>query len=319
MSPEKYLHDHPNFFDLVRIVAGERSIDPYLVEKDYWLSHSLYGLKKAGYDFQLKGGTSLSKGYGIIHRFSEDIDIHIVPPEGVQVRTLKNQDKERDRQSRKDFYDYLSANIRIPGIVNVSRDTMFDALPKYFSGGIRLYYDAKFPSDGSAKEGVLLEVGFDDIIPNQPLDISSWVLDFAMAKGVDVIDNRALQIQCYHPGYTFVEKLQAIVTKYRRHQESSDEFPPNFMRHYYDVFCLLQNEQVLAFIGTDQYAEHKKRRFPTIDLQQPLGENDALILAEEALRILYKKEYERRASLYYQGQPPFDEVMALLQKYRSRF
>lgn len=212
----------------------------------------------------------------------------------------------------------LSASIRIPGIVKVERDTLFDSLPKYFSGGIRLYYDAKFPSDGSAKEGVLLEVGFDDIIPNQPMDISSWMVDFALEKHVDVIDNRALHIQCYHPGYTFVEKLQAIVTKYRRHQDSSDEFPLNFMRHYYDVFCLLQNEQVQAFIGTHEYHEHKKRRFPPIDLLHPLGENDALLMADEARRMLYKKEYERRAALYYQGQPPFDEVLALLQKNLSR-
>jgi hypothetical protein len=318
MLPEIYLHEHHDFSDLIRVVAGERRIDPYLAEKDYWLAHCLYGLKRAGYDYQLKGGTSLSKGYGIIHRFSEDIDIHIVPPEGMQVRTLKNHDKERDRQSRKDFYDYLSTNIRIPGIVNVERDTMFDAFPKYFSGGIRLYYEAKFPSDGSAKEGVLLEVGYDDIIPNQPLDISSWALDFARAKHFEIIDNRALQIRCYHPGYTFVEKLQAIVTKYRRHQDSSDKFPPNFMRHYYDVFCLLHNEQVQAFIGTAEYNEHKKRRFPVIDLQYPLGENDALILAEDARRTLFRKEYERRAALYYQGQPPFDEVMAVLQNNLSR-
>ena len=106
MSPEIYLHERHDFSDLIRVVAGERRIDPYLVEKDYWLVHSLYGLQKAGYDFQLKGGTSLFKGYGIIHRFSEDIDIHIVPPQSVPVRTSKNHDKEKDRQSRKDFYDY---------------------------------------------------------------------------------------------------------------------------------------------------------------------------------------------------------------------
>ena len=69
--------------------------------------------------------------------------------------------------------------------MKVGRDTKFDTLPKYFSGGIRLYYDAKFPSDGSAKEGVFLEVGFDDVIPNQPLDISSWALDVALNKKVE--------------------------------------------------------------------------------------------------------------------------------------
>lgn len=38
---------------------------------------------KSGMAFELKGGTSLSKGFGIIHRFSEDIDIRIEPPEHV--------------------------------------------------------------------------------------------------------------------------------------------------------------------------------------------------------------------------------------------
>jgi hypothetical protein len=32
------------------------------------------------------------------------------------------------------------------------------------------------------------------------------------------------------------------------------------------------------------------------------------------MRVLYQKEYERRAALYYQGQPPFDEVLAVIQK-----
>ncbi|MGB9152140.1 MAG: nucleotidyl transferase AbiEii/AbiGii toxin family protein [Alphaproteobacteria bacterium] len=318
MPPEIYLHQHSDFSDLIRIVAGERKIDPYLAEKDYWLMHCLYGLKHAGYDFQLKGGTSLSKGYGIIHRFSEDIDIHIAPPQGMNVRTSKNHDKEKDRQSRKDYYDHLATSIRIPGVVKVERDTKFDSLPKYFSGGIRLYYDAKFPSDGSAKEGVLLEVGFDDVIPNKPLDISSWALDFALAKNVDVIDNRALQIPCYDPGYTLVEKLQAIVTKYRQHQTSGDEFPPNFMRHYYDVFCLLQNDKVQAFIGTAEYNEHKKRRFPMADLQNPLSKNEALVMSDATQRALYKKEYERRAALYYQGQPPFDDVLSIIRKNLTR-
>jgi predicted nucleotidyltransferase component of viral defense system len=58
---------------LIRIVAEQRGIDPALVEKDYWIMHSLYGLQKLGLTFELKGGTSLSKGFKIIDRFSEDI------------------------------------------------------------------------------------------------------------------------------------------------------------------------------------------------------------------------------------------------------
>lgn len=69
-----FLHEHEDFRDLLLITAEKEQIDPVLVEKDYWIMHILYGLKQLGYDFALKGGTSLSKGYKIIDRFSEDID-----------------------------------------------------------------------------------------------------------------------------------------------------------------------------------------------------------------------------------------------------
>ena len=39
--------------------------------------HVLWGLQAQGFAFELKVGTSLSKGFGVIHRFSEDIDIHV--------------------------------------------------------------------------------------------------------------------------------------------------------------------------------------------------------------------------------------------------
>ncbi len=78
--PTNYLHNHRQFPDLIRIVAEQKGIDPALVEKDYWIMHCLYGLKKQAFQFQLKGGTSLSKGFGLIDRFSEDIDMHINPP-----------------------------------------------------------------------------------------------------------------------------------------------------------------------------------------------------------------------------------------------
>lgn len=55
-----YLHNHENFKDLIELTAKEQGInDPYLVEKDYWIMHCLYGLSNFGLDMELKGGTSL--------------------------------------------------------------------------------------------------------------------------------------------------------------------------------------------------------------------------------------------------------------------
>ena len=82
MPPNPYLHERSDFSDLIRIVADEQGVIPALVEKDYWIMHCLhclYGLSAKGFAYELKGGTSLSKGYGIIQRFSEDIDIRIDP------------------------------------------------------------------------------------------------------------------------------------------------------------------------------------------------------------------------------------------------
>jgi hypothetical protein len=51
--PRDFLHNHPQFADLIRIVAEEEGIDPALVEKDYWIMHCLYGLQELGFIFQL--------------------------------------------------------------------------------------------------------------------------------------------------------------------------------------------------------------------------------------------------------------------------
>jgi predicted nucleotidyltransferase component of viral defense system len=88
-----FLHNHPEFPELIRIVAQQKGVDPALVEKDYWIMHGLYGLQQLSLTFELKGGTSLSKGFQIINRFSEDIDIRIEPPKDQDVTTGRNHDK----------------------------------------------------------------------------------------------------------------------------------------------------------------------------------------------------------------------------------
>ena len=316
MSPE-YLHDHPEFHDLLRAVEHQKSIDRALVEKDYWIMHCLYGLQKAGFEFELKGGTSLSKGHRIIHRFSEDIDIRIEPPDDMDVKTGKNHTKPAHCEGRRKYYDWLARKIKIDGITRVTRDAEFDN-ETYLSGGIRLEYGSAFPVPEGIKEGVLLELGFDDVTPNQPLDISSWAFDFAQEKGMKVKDNRALGVKCYHPGYTFVEKLQTVITKFRK-QQKIGLFPANLLRHYYDISCLLKNGAVQDFIGTRDYQAHKKKRFPAIDRQIPVSKQEALLLKDARTRKQYEREYKKTAVLYYQGQPLFDEVLGIIHENLERF
>lgn len=313
-----FLHDHPNFLDLIRQVGQELGIVPYLVEKDYWLMHSLWCLQQQGWSFQLKGGTSLSKGFHLIQRFSEDIDLRIEPPVGHNVNIGKNHDKLAHLASRQAYFDWLAQEMaarRMPGMVGIERDTEYDNV-KFRSAGIRLAYLVKTEYLQGVKEGILLEVGFDDTAPNTPCDISSWALDAALKSTVSVIDNRALGVLCYSPAYTFVEKLQTISTKFRNQQSLAQHsgnpagsFPKNFLRHYYDLYCLLGSPEVLAFIGTPAYQARKQERFPTAD-NQHIASNEAFLLNPPNVRALYTARYKETSGLYYAGQVPFNDLLA---------
>src|SRR5882757_2355355 len=287
-----YLHDHKEFPTLLTILEGETGILSGLIEKDYWIMHSLYGLKKQGYDFQLKGGTSLSKGFGLIDRFSEDIDLHINPPKELGINENPNNSNLKNIQKKKDYYDQLTNEIKIDGLIGIDRDLLFDDPKKYNSGGIRLYYKKLTGIIEGVKEGILLEAGYDTVSPNMPVTISSWAYNKAISiSNLEIIDNRAVGILCYDHRYTFVEKLQTIATKFRK-EMNTGEVPTNYMRQYYDIYSLLGDRRVQEFIGTDKYKQHKEDRFPEEDLKIPINENEAFLLSDKGIRERFQKRYE---------------------------
>lgn len=311
--PSNFLHEHKNFADLLNILEADTGILAGLIEKDYWIMHVLYGLKEQGFSFVMKGGTSLSKGYGIIDRFSEDIDIQIYPPDSLGVVSDPKKSNKGAVESRKNYYDWLAKEIKIEGITSIERDPAFDNERSYNSGGIRLFYKSFTSKVEGAKDGILLEVGFDTVTPNSALTISSWAYDRAANSKIKMKDNRAVDVACYHPGYTFVEKLQTIVTKFRGEQEKGEE-KPNLMRQYYDVYCLLNNSEVQRFIGTNEYIKHKEDRFTGKDKGVVIADNEAFHLRSPELRNRFKERYEATKSLYYKGQVPFEELLQRIQE-----
>lgn len=308
-----FIHNDPEFKDLLAIVSSKLGINVTLVEKDYWIMHSLYSLKQQGIDFELKGGTSLSKGYGIIHRFSEDIDIHIKTNFGLPIEG--KEDSTKVIKARKQFYDELANRIIINGINSIERDYEFDDPNKYRSGGIRLYYNAKTPILEGLKDGILLEAGFDTITPNSPLTISSWVWDHLVSinSHANYINNNATSVLCYHPGYTLIEKLQTIIRKFRNLNVSPNS--KNFLRQYYDVFCLLGSDIVKDFIGTEEYQVHKTKRIKGKDGLIPIDRHPAFLLDDLETRKALENKYISTEKLYYKGQPPFNEVVERIQSF----
>lgn len=305
-----YIHNDPEFNELLSIVSTKKGIDITLIEKDYWIMHALFSMQQLGIEFELKGGTSLSKGFGLIHRFSEDIDIHIRTNFGLEIEG--KEDKPKVRSARKEFYDVLANSISINGIIEIKRDHDFDDPEKYRSGGIRLYYQSYTPTLEGLKDGILLEAGFDTVTPNQPIDITSWIWEHLVSINASshYINNTAIGVQCYHPGYTLIEKLQTIIRKYRNKDNPGASDDKNFMRQYYDVYCLLGDSDIQSFIGSAEYLAHKAARIKGADKQIPLREHPALLLKETEFRESFKSRYQSTSKLYYNGQPDFEEVLA---------
>ena len=197
--PIDYLHNHKDFPALLNIVSDETGIQAGLVEKDYWIMHVLYGLKQQGFEFELKGGTSLSKGYHIIDRFSDDIDIHIKPPANIGINENPKNNKPNNIEARKRFYDWLAQEINIDEINHGERDHAFDDIVSYWSGGVRLIYQNKTEAIAGVKDCILLEAGFDKVTHNVKLTISSWAYDKAKTTGgIDIIYNRVFNFTIFN-------------------------------------------------------------------------------------------------------------------------
>ena len=228
----------------------------------------------------------------------------------------KNHDTDGHIESRCKFFEWVKNKIEIPGIVSVVRDTAHDDA-KCRSGGIRMHYRSDFSALPGIKDGILLEVGFDDTTPNQDVTISSWAYDHAASGKAPCRDTRAVGVKCYRIEYTFVEKLQAVSTKFRKQQEERGSFPTNFLRHYYDIYQLLGRPEVQTYIGTSEYEARKGQRFRQSD-NRKIKENEAFLLSNAATRELYAAQYQETKTLYYMGQVPFDEILARIAQHIDR-
>ena len=143
MSEKIFLHEDSSFYEIINIIFTKTGIPHQLIEKDYWLMHVLWALQNQGLIFELKGGTSLSKGWNIINRFSEDVDIKIFAPEGMVVYSSKNHTKPRHRENRKIYFAWLLDLLKIPGASYINRDTDFDD-HDLRNAGFRIGYQSQY-------------------------------------------------------------------------------------------------------------------------------------------------------------------------------
>jgi hypothetical protein len=241
-----FVHENAEeFADLVQIIVGETGMGRSIIEKDYWVTHVLWALSVSGLDVWFKGGTSLSKGFGLIERFSEDLDLKIEPGSVAALPIVSSWKSEGTKATaeRRAFFEQLSKVLAIPGCtIEIEQET----IDKSWRGAnLRVLYPGLFLGElPSAISGnVRLEVGSARVTPHVAQNLTSWIHEKLVA--IDVLaefgDNRAKSVRCVHPLVTLLEKLDAL----HRRFPNDKVVPAAFVRHYEDAARLIEGRAKL--------------------------------------------------------------------------
>lgn len=270
------------FNDALEATAQALKIDVLYVEKDYWVSYILKAISQSQYrDAAIfKGGTSLSKAYKLIERFSEDIDLAVITNE-----LSSNQIKSLIRKIEKDILDIHFKEIEIPHITSKGSE---------FRKTVYCYPKLKQGDFGHANENIILEINsFAKPHPYNLMEISSYVGEFLTQKAPLLVKEFELEpyfINVLDFRRTLCEKLSAIA---RASYESDAEYSQlkEKIRHFYDIHFLMQHYEIQDFIESEAFPqmmarvrEDDQRQFDTsmwtkIQLcETPIFQNPTVIL-----------------------------------------
>ncbi len=310
-----FVHEDPEFEQLLAIVARDAGISEALIEKDYWVTHTLWAIHETGLDIWFKGGTSLSKGFGVIKRFSEDLDLMILPgtmvglPE-VASWTSTNKGPVAQRQA---FYETLTQALFIPGLRVVrdrnrvdKRARNVDYLGHYPGSRLDQLASAMSPF-------VRLEVGHARVVPYVRIPLSSFVHDYLHTKELlgDYDKNRPRSVRCVHPLVTLFEKLDAMTRRYEREPIEAEAF----VRHYKDAAWIIRSLERLPAIKTS-VGELARDMVATKDLRAlPSPDEVALQLADPDKRQAISKAYTEIAPMFWGPRIPLDETCTVIRSW----
>jgi hypothetical protein len=210
---------------LVEDVASRLDADAGLIEKDWYITRAIGVLADVAPGAGVPafgGGTSLSKGWGLIKRFSEDIDFKVTMPTEVSRNQAK---KERSAYRQHVLRVMTDAGFILEG-EPAKRDES-----RFFSA--KLLYPSMFDAGPSLRPHVRIEMSLmPAALPPIERPIGSLI---AMAQGH--LPEIAAFL-CVDPVETAADKLSALAWRVRARRRGSDNDDPTIIRHLHDLAAL---------------------------------------------------------------------------------
>lgn len=228
--------------DLFSQTAYKMRLVPAIVEKDFWVCYMLDFLFhdcKYADRFVFKGGTSLSKGYGLIDRFSEDIDLIL------DWQTL-GYDKNEPWQERSNTKQELFNNEANARAINFIETKLTPAIQDGLSELLKGKFSLSIDTDGQTIKFVYPQLFSDfSILQEIRLEIgplAAWtpaeerpITSYAAEKYPKLFTAPTTQIKTVKPERTFWEKATIL---HREANRPNTSLPQRYSRHYYDMYKL---------------------------------------------------------------------------------
>lgn len=313
-------------------VANKRGLRQIMVEKDFWVCfilECLFTVPKLKENLVFKGGTSLSKVFGIIKRFSEDIDVTIDPiwfdfdenqlPERA---ATKSQQKKRHSKLCKKCTTTVQDEI-----LPILEEKLVDKIGPNNSRGSYLSFSfdekSKSPTlifnyptkendfDGYIKPRVKLEFGsHTGTKPNGVHTISSWVAE----EFPEIFKEPKFEVVCLDAERTFWEKATILHAEHNR--EKTQPMRMNLSRDLYDLCCMAEHESGQRALGDfhllEMVVKHKMLYFYSAwaKLEKAQPGSLCLVPPDHRLSELESDYTKMQEEMFFEESPNFNELIS---------
>lgn len=315
--------------ELILRASSHLNIAPILVEKDFWVSWLLNKIfqQEVSKDITFKGGTSLSKCYGIISRFSEDLDLTLN-------RRIFNEGEEEQELSRKALERLIDSNDRLASdyVANTFKPILEKAIQSDLGDkgwqiipddtepkNLRFFYPSVISTFDNpyVKQSVLLELGVrGEITPYETKTVKSFIDDMMQ----DMLMRESASIRTLSPVRTFWEKITLLHGENNRPKEKA--FGDRLSRHYYDVHQLVKkgiSENALTDLTLLlDVIEHKKKYFKAGWAKYEEAIPGTLAIYPHGdLREVLDEDYRKMEQMIFGPVPSFKKILETIKEFED--
>jgi predicted nucleotidyltransferase component of viral defense system len=312
--------------DLFNQAAVKTGLRPFAIEKDTWVTLILRMIFGSSLNKHIvfKGGTSLSKCYGLIERFSEDIDFSIDREflgfsgdlSKGEIRKLRRKSHEFTVEElpvilTKELNDYNIDNALYQ--IELPNKKITDQDPEI----LLLNYKSVFNDEEYLHSSVQIEIGARALLePFEQIGLNS-IID-SVFPDKEFTEER-FNVNAVIPEKTLIEKLILLHEEFKKEENKVKH--KRMSRHLYDIFVLLNTKHFNEAKSNTKLFKEICRHREIFTPLKPAGSVDYSKLSFEALEIIppenvinhYKNDYnEMRQSMIYGESPNFDELIGKL-------